>query len=156
MQSTFCDSSRRIIAHRAAGYSRWGGTLRNAAHINLNQTVGAGNLSATVKDLILWQRGLVAHRLLTAGSINSMLARGKLNNGKPFDYGLGIRTGRLDGQKVIRHGGGISGFRSDLAYYPDSEITIAVAANSEHANTRAISDRIARFLIKQNDRQDGQ
>lgn len=42
MQTTYCDSSRRIIAHRAAGYSRWGGTLRNAAHINLKQTVGGG------------------------------------------------------------------------------------------------------------------
>jgi len=152
MLSTYCDSSQRIIPRRAAGYSQWGGTLRNAAHINLNQTVGAGNLSATVKDLILWQRGLVAHRLITAQSIGSMLARGKLNDGKPFDYGLGIRTGRLDGQKVIRHGGGISGFRSDVAYYPDSEITIAVAANSEHANTKAISDRIARHLMKQDDR----
>jgi CubicO group peptidase (beta-lactamase class C family) len=151
VQTTYCDSALRIIPHRAAGYTHWGGVLRNASHINLGQTVGAGNLAATVTDMIIWQRGLVAHRLLTDGSFRLMTTAGKLNGGKGFDYGLGIRTGRLGDHKFIRHGGGISGFRSDLAYYPESEITIAIAANCDRVNTRVISDRIARYVMRKKD-----
>lgn len=148
LQRTYCDSALRIIPHRAPGYRHWGGVLRNAPHINLDQTIGAGNLAATVTDLITWQRGLAAHRVLTEESFRQMTTSGKLNSGKSFDYGLGIRPGKFEGHQVIRHGGGISGFRSDLAYYPESEITIAVAANCDRVNTRAISDRIARHLLK--------
>ena len=47
------------------------------------------------------------------------------------------------GKTVIRHGGGISGFRAEVAYYPDEELTIAVLANSEGLNTDRLSDQIA-------------
>ncbi|NNE00896.1 MAG: beta-lactamase family protein [Pirellulaceae bacterium] len=30
---TYCDGQTHIIHHRAAGYSRWGGKLRNAAYV---------------------------------------------------------------------------------------------------------------------------
>jgi CubicO group peptidase (beta-lactamase class C family) len=154
MRQTYCDSSSTIIPQRAAGYSRWGGALRNAPHIGLSQTVGAGNIASTATDLILWQRGLVTHRLLRTESAQLMTTRGKLNNGKSFNYGFGIRIASLDSHKVIRHGGGISGFRSDLAYYPDSGLTIAVVANCDHANAKKISDRIARYILNKHNRQE--
>ena len=147
MQHSHCDRSQTIIPHRATGYTRWGGTLRNAPHISLSQTVGAGNVAATVGDLILWQRGLFAHRLLQAETVHLMTTPGKLNDGKSFNYGMGVRSSRLANQQVVRHGGGISGFRSDLAYYPESKLTIAVLSNCEHANPKKISDRIARFIL---------
>lgn len=149
MRRSYCDRSRTIIPQRAAGYTRWGGALRNAPHISLSQTIGAGNIAATATDLILWQRGLLANRLLKTESAQLMTTGGKLNNGKPFNYGFGMRVGRFADNKVVSHGGGISGFRSDLAYYPDSELTIAVVANCEHANTKKISDRIARYMLNE-------
>ena len=49
----------------------------------------------------------------------------------PFknDYALGIQVRTLNGRKVIDHGGGIEGFNTTLAYYPESKLTIAVLAN---------------------------
>ena len=94
-----------------------------------------------------WQRGLVAHRLLTHSSLQAMQTRGRLNNGKPFNYGLGVRITSLNGQRAIRHGGGISGFRAELAYFPAEELTIAVMANCDSVNTARLADRIARRLL---------
>lgn len=147
MRRTWCDSAARIIPNRAAGYSKWGDRLRNASTISLSQTTGAGNLASTASDLIIWQRGIMKHRLINSASIESMRAKGKLNNGSPFNYGFGLRITRLDGHQVLRHGGGISGFRADLAYYPASEFTLAVLANCDGFNTARLSDQIARFLL---------
>lgn len=144
---TYCDANSRVIPHRAAGYSRWSGVLRNAQYISLKQTVGAGNMSSTVGDLLLWQRGLFSHRLLRNESSRMMMTRGELANGKLINYGLGVVVRKIDGHASFRHGGGIPGFRADVAYYPESEITIAVLANTEHANTARLSDRIARSLF---------
>jgi hypothetical protein len=79
-----------------------------------------------------------------------MTTKGKLNNGKPTNYALGLFVRSLDGNKVIRHGGGINGYRAELAYFPDSKLTIAVLANSDNAQATRLSDRIAKQLLAQN------
>lgn len=47
-----------------------------------------------------------------------------------------------NGHKLIEHGGGIEGFNTDLAYYPEDKLTIVVLAN---LNGQA-PDEIARKL----------
>jgi len=134
LTQTYCDNNSLIIPNRANCYSRWGGFLRNARYVSLKQTVGAGHMAATVGDLLIWQRGLVSHRLLRTESWKDMSTPGKLNNGKPHRYGLGLFIRKLGNHSVIRHGGGISGFRAELAYFP-------------HANAARIVDKIARQLF---------
>ena len=148
LKHIYCDGALRIVPHRAAGYTSWGGELRLAPYVNVNQSTGAGNIAATAADLVAWRRSLTSDRLLSKESTDLMTSRGKTNDGKPFDYGFGLRLRKLARHDVIRHGGGISGYRSELAYYPESEITIAVLANSDRVNTGKLSDRIARFLLK--------
>ena len=46
------------------------------------------------------------------------------------------------GHKMISHGGGINGFASLLSYFPESDRTIAILANTEGFNTAALMDRI--------------
>jgi hypothetical protein len=77
-----------------------------------------------------------------------MTTRGKLNGGATSDYGLGVFLRKLDEQPVIRHGGGINGFRSDLAYFPDEDITIAVLSNTEGARPATATDQIARHILQ--------
>ena len=49
----------------------------------------------------------------------------------PFksDYALGVVVQTASGRKVVQHGGGIDGFNTFLAYYPDNKLTVAVLAN---------------------------
>jgi len=149
IEATFYDRHGLIIPNRAAGYGKaWGGGFRNAAYVNMRQPFAAGALASTVEDLIRWQRGLVNHELLKPASWKAMTTPGKLNNGKTSSYGLGVFLRELDDQPAIRHGGGIIGFRSDLAYLPDTDITIAVLTNTEGARPQRITDRIAQYLFQ--------
>jgi len=147
LNHTYCDRPTRIVPNRAAGYTRWEDVLRNAPYVSLHQSIGAGNMASTVRDLLVWQRAIVNHRLLSPETSERMMTRGQLNNGAPFNYGMGMFLRKLGDHEVIRHGGGILGFRADVAYYPATGYTIAVLANSEHAKAAKISDRIARSLI---------
>lgn len=49
----------------------------------------------------------------------------------PFksDYACGLRVRTQGGRKVIDHGGGIEGFNTFLAYYPEDKLTVVVLAN---------------------------
>jgi len=154
IEDTVYDRHGLIIPNRAAGYGKaWGGGFRNAAYINMRQPFAAGALVSTVENLIRWQRGLVNHELLEPASWKTMTTCGKLNNGKTTSYGLGVFLRKLDDQPAICHGGGIVGFRSDLTYFPNTDITIAVLANTEGARPQRITDRIARHLFQANPHQ---
>jgi D-alanyl-D-alanine carboxypeptidase len=149
LKDTFYDRHGLIIPNRAAGYAKsWGPGVRNADYVNMGQPFAAGALASTVGDLIRWQRGLVNQKLLKPASWQAMTTRGKLNDGKTSSYGLGLFLRKLDDQPTIRHGGGINGFRSDLSFFPDTDITIAVLTNTEGARPEKITDRIARHLFK--------
>ncbi len=148
LKTTVYDRHGLIIPNRAAGYGKaWGGGFRNADYVNMGQPFAAGALASTVEDLIRWQQGLATHKLLKPASWESMTTRGKLNDGKTSTYGLGVFLRKLDDRQTIRHGGGIKGFRSDLAFFPDTSITIAVLTNSEGAHPERITDRIARHIF---------
>jgi D-alanyl-D-alanine carboxypeptidase len=151
LERTSCDSPSRIIPNRAAGYSCWGDVLRNAPYMNMDQTIGAGNMASTVEDLLVWQHSIVDDRLLSPDSRRMMTTRGKLNNGEEFNYGLGLVLQKFEGREVVRHGGGILGFRADIAHYPDSGYTIAVLANCDNVNASGISNQIARLLLVENE-----
>jgi D-alanyl-D-alanine carboxypeptidase len=147
LERTYCDHPTRIIPNRASGYTRWDDVLRNAPYVSLDQATGAGNMASTVGDLLAWQQAIAQHCLLNAETTRDMMTRGKLNNGATFDYGMALFLKKQDEHQVIRHGGGILGFRADLAYYPASGYMIAVLANSENAKAARVSNQIARFLL---------
>lgn len=150
LKDTCYDSHARIIPGRSSGYARAAGKKEffNAEYLSMTRPFAAGSLASTVEDLIAWQRGLLKNRILTADSYTLMTTPGELNDGKPTNYGCGVFLQKLDGHPVIRHGGGINGFRSELAYLPESDETIVVLTNTEGAQPNRLADRIARYLFE--------
>lgn len=120
----------------------------------MTQPFSAGALASTVDDLIRWQRGLVNGSLLQEKSRKAMTKKGVLLDGKESTYGMGLFIRQSVGRPMIGHGGGINGFRSDLAYYPESDHTIVVLANSESADPGRISQQIARHVIASTTKQE--
>ncbi len=53
------------------------------------------------------------------------------------DYACGLTAYTVNGHKVIDHGGGIEGFTSMLAYYPDDKLTVVVLGNLEFSGAPA-------------------
>lgn len=118
------DSNSALIPRRAAGYSaRQGGPPVNAAFLHMTIPHGAGALYSTTEDLHRWNQALFGGKVLSAASLAKMLTPAK------NDYAFGIVITKVDARTRYSHNGGINGFNSFLAYYPDSGVTVAVLAN---------------------------
>jgi CubicO group peptidase (beta-lactamase class C family) len=123
MKDSGYDSNSSIIPKRASGYSPGPGGQKNADYVHMSMPFSAGALYSTTEDLLRWEQGLFDGKLLSKESLSKMITPYK--NG----YALGVGTGDVNGHKVIQHGGGIQGFNTQLAYYPDDKLTVAVLSN---------------------------
>jgi len=123
MNDSGYDLNATIIHSRASGYTMTPGGIRNAPYVDMTVPHGAGALYSTTEDLLRWTQGLFGGRLLSADSLAKMTTPFKNN------YAFGLVVSDVGGRKMIQHNGGIEGFNTELRYYPDSKITVAVLAN---------------------------
>jgi CubicO group peptidase (beta-lactamase class C family) len=123
MKDSGYDSNSAVIAHRAAGYSRSPNGAVNAGYIDMTIPFSAGALYSTTEDLLRWEQGLFGGKVLTATSL------GKMTTPYKQDYAFGLAVSTNNGHKMIAHDGGIEGFNTSLAYYPDDKLVVAVLAN---------------------------
>jgi CubicO group peptidase (beta-lactamase class C family) len=123
MNDSGYDSNSAIILHRAYGYSPGPKGPENAGYIDMSIPFSAGALYSTTHDLLRWEQGLFGGKLLSAASLKKMTT--------PFkqDYACGLAVRTVNGHTVIDHGGGIEGFNTELAYYPEDKLTIVVLGN---------------------------
>jgi CubicO group peptidase (beta-lactamase class C family) len=65
-----------------------------------------------------------------------------------FGYGYGVYAGEEDARRIVAHDGGIDGFYTYLARYPDDDLTIVLLANREAtADHRVAARLIARVVL---------
>ena len=123
MKDSGYDSNTRIIARRASGYMPSPSGPINAGYVHMSIPHAAGALYSTTEDLLRWEQGLFGGKVISPASLAKMTT--------PFksDYALGVVVATASGRRVVQHGGGIDGFNTFLAYYPDSKVTVAVLAN---------------------------
>ena len=123
MKDSGYDSNTAVIPRRAVGYVPSSAGPVNAGFIHMSIPHAAGALYSTIEDLLRWEEGLFGGKLLSPASLEKMTT--------PFksDYAFGVVVRTANGRKVVQHGGGIDGFSTFLAYYPDNKLTVAVLAN---------------------------
>jgi CubicO group peptidase (beta-lactamase class C family) len=114
--------SEAVIKRRASGYELGSNGLENDDVVGILPH-GAGALYSTTQDLLRWHHGLFGGKLLPVASVEKMTTPFKSN------YGFGVSIGTVNGRKIIAHSGGLNGFDTHLAYYPQDKITVAVLAN---------------------------
>ncbi|QNI31042.1 serine hydrolase [Alloacidobacterium dinghuense] len=123
MNDSGYDSNTAIILHRAYGYSPGTNGPEKAGYIDMSIPFSAGALYSTTHDLLRWEEGLFGGKLLSAVSLKKMTTPFKEN------YACGLMVRSVNGHKEIDHGGGIEGFNTELAYYPDEKLTVVVLGN---------------------------
>jgi CubicO group peptidase (beta-lactamase class C family) len=140
MKDSGVDSNSAIILRRASGYTPGKDGPQNAGFINMTVPFSAGALYSTTGDLLRWEQGLFGGKLLSAASLTKMTT--------PFknDYACGLLVRTVNGHKVIDHGGGIEGFNTSLAYYPDDKVTVVVLANLNGDAPAAIGTRLGAIM----------
>jgi hypothetical protein len=140
-------SEEDIVANRAAGYRLVDGQLKNQEWVapKLNTTAD-GSLYLSVLDLLAWDRGLRSGAVLKPGSWDEVYTAVRLNSGKTYPYGFGWAVDETAGQEVHRHGGAWQGFKSEIARFLGSDLTIVVLANLADADPERFTDGIAGLL----------
>jgi CubicO group peptidase (beta-lactamase class C family) len=134
------DSNTAIIKRRASGYIRTPAGYVNAGYIHMSIPHAAGALYSTTGDLLKWQQALFAGKVVSKTSLDRMIA--------PFknDYALGLTSTVDKGRRVIAHGGGIDGFNTHLAYYPDTRTVIVALSNVNGTAPGAIAAQLGAVM----------
>jgi CubicO group peptidase (beta-lactamase class C family) len=147
MAHTRANDLRAVIANRAQGYAWTGKELRNGEPTSPTQPFAAGMLVSTVADMAKWGEALIGEKIVKKSSIEQMWAPATLNDGTKAQYGLGWGIARINGHRRIGHGGGIEGFSTEYARYPNDGLTVVVLTNLEGGDAGILARGIAGLVI---------
>lgn len=140
LRDSGCDRNSVILPRRASGYAQGPHGLENATYIDMLVPFSAGELYSTTGDMLRWQQGLFGGKLLSAASLKKMTTPYKENYG----FGLDIQT--LQGHERISHAGGIDGFNTFEAWYPQEKLSIIVLSNVNGNAPDEIAARLAAVM----------
>ncbi|WP_052324185.1 alpha/beta fold hydrolase [Flavihumibacter sp. ZG627] len=148
MKNTGYDMHEYLIEARASGYEQKLEGYRNAAFLNMALPYSAGSLYSTVEDLHLWNQALYSNKLL-GDSLKQKMFMGYLPMGGSMKSGYGWFIEKIPTQdsskfiNMIWHSGGINGFLTELARFPEEHNFIVVLDNTTGATTPLFRDIIA-------------
>jgi CubicO group peptidase (beta-lactamase class C family) len=140
------------LTNEAKGYTKERDVYKLATNWDMSWAGGAGALYSTVEDLSKWNEGLYGGKVINEKSLQLGLTPVVLNNGEKASqsYGYGLMINNYRGQDVAEHGGGLHGFVSQLAWYPEEKLTVAILTNITPPEMNLNSNRIAEFLLWEN------
>ena len=139
------NEAEAMIPGHVDGYTDSNGKWARAMFLSMTQPHAAGALVSTVDDLLAWNRALHGGQLLQPESYARMVT--PVGKAAEHDYGFGISTGTLRGERQLQHGGGIFGFSAYLLYLPDSRLTAVVLYNADSGRPGMLgTGRIANLL----------
>jgi D-alanyl-D-alanine carboxypeptidase len=137
-------SDRRVIAGLATGYARSGNplgfegqTMKEGKLVTNPQFEWAGGgLASTPEDLARWGKalyeGIVFQRKETLEAmLTGVDAGGGRGGGKGNNYGLGVQIRESKWGPSYGHGGWFPGYLSEVEYFPDHKVAIAVQFNTD-------------------------
>ena len=109
----------------------------------------AGGLWASASDLLRWDLALTNGKVLKSESYDLMIAPRKLSTGKISRYGCGLQTDSRNGDLVLQHGGGVSGFVSSNVFIPRPKCGVVVLSNTEHISAAPLRAELFNLLVKE-------
>ena len=143
-----CDE-RAIVPHRARGYTWRGDRLLNDDPVRRTPSLlYAGGLCSTARDLLRWQQALHGGEVLGADAYALLVEVPEVRDPSGTTYAAGLRVHAPRGSRVLQHSGGITGFLTEVAYYPATRLAIVVLANSEAASPRALGFELAETILR--------
>ena len=140
-------SEADIVPHRAAGYRLEKGELKNQEWVApLLNTTADGSLYFSVRDLIAWDAGVRARRILREDSWKEILRPVRLTSGKTYPYGFGWFLDERGGKPLQEHGGSWQGFKTQYSRFIGDDLSVIVLANLAQADQTRFADGIAGIL----------
>jgi D-alanyl-D-alanine carboxypeptidase len=131
----------------ARGYARLGNHMFEVQGPDIQQTFASGSLWSTVSDLVKWQSALEKGEVVSQTAYDRMTTPERLVGGQLLEYGYGFFVVDFGGHRELSHHGSVAGFASQLANYPDDELTIVVLTNGAGNEAERLEKQIAQELL---------
>ena len=144
------------LKNEAKGYAGNNNKYDEAINWDMSWAGAAGAIYSTVDDLMKWNEALYGGKVLTKKSLDAALTPAVLKNGEQpsMKYGYGLMMGKFRGEDIISHGGGLHGFVTQLAYYPEEKLTVVMFSNTAEPEVNFDPNKIAEaFLWDKMDKQ---
>jgi CubicO group peptidase (beta-lactamase class C family) len=142
MSSTFVYDGRREKSARAAvGYGQFG-QVDDAAP---TQIPGDGGIYSTVDDLLKWDQGLYAQKLVRQSTLNEAFTVGKVEDGQS-KYGFGWNVAQDGSGRYVWHTGNQAGFRAFIERRLGPRITVITLTNRGNSKRLEINAAIQNIL----------
>lgn len=148
MTHSYYASESKIAKNKAHGYQMGDKGLMIASYLDHTWPYAAGSLCSSVEDLAKWNSALHHGQLLKESSYQEFITPVSLIDGTPTHYAKGITVTESHGKKKLEHGGGIFGYLSENAYYPEEKLSIVVLINTAGpVGPSEIGDHIADWIF---------
>jgi CubicO group peptidase (beta-lactamase class C family) len=137
--TTYLDDHTLIVPRRATGYSPRDGGGFEVAMSDWEQ-VGDGGVQSSIEEMALWAANLdTGDRLGGRPLVDLLHTPGKLADGTPIPYGLGLFLGAHRGLKLVEHGGAWAGYRANLMRVPERRVDVITLCNISTARTAQLA-----------------
>ena len=147
LNATGVDESTLVLPNRASGYFWAGGTYHHVIDGDMSVPTGAGAMYSTTKDLQRFARAICTGELLGAAATKRVFTLTAVVSGD-VKYGLGWTINTVAPRPIYWHGGAISGFKSELSYFPDSQITVVILSNQDSSPLDDLFMNIAQAIFE--------
>jgi serine beta-lactamase-like protein LACTB, mitochondrial len=134
MTHTVVDNTFDIVPHRARGYQKIDGEVKNAELMDSSYKIPGGGYVSTAEDLVRFAQALLDGKLVKPATLAEMWTALPVS-GKE-SYGLGFQV--LEGGKFVMHTGGQPGTSTVLLIVPGSHFALAIMANLGEARLREL------------------
>lgn len=120
-----------LVRHRAHGYRRERGELRNAILADTSNKVPGGGLLGTAADVARFGAALLAGRLVKPATLKRMFEPQRLADGRPTEYTLGFRATLRRNRREIWHHGGQPRVSNLIYLVPERGLVVVLLSNLE-------------------------
>ncbi len=147
MNSTIMDTPKAVVPHRVRGYRLENGEVVNSEYVNMSSRFAGGGTRSTVKDLLTYARGILAHKLIKKETFELMTTSMKTGKGRLTGYGMGWNVFPLNGHFRISHSGAQQETRTYLMIFPNQNLAIALGSNFEDISLYPYVLRLAELVL---------
>ena len=144
MKTTYPTNTKVKVLNLAQGY------VDNEKLLDANYWPAvrpSGAFLSTVLDLAKWDAVLYTDKILSDSTRRQMWTPVTLNNGSSHPYGFGWELASFRGRRLVHHGGGMPGFRSEFARFVDDRLTIIFLANLDDVDRDSILYGLAALYL---------
>lgn len=121
LKNTYLGSKISLANNECYSFS-YTETWNHEKETDMSIPIGAGAVVSNPTDLTIFIETLFAGKVMSSKSLEQMKTIQE-------DYGMGIFEIPFNDKKGYGHTGGIDGFSSVLAYFPDNKLSVAITSN---------------------------